>query len=63
MNSKFIYTEKDAAGCTLEAPDFSQCENCLYNFPDRPIACLVYEDQKPRNIIYKKKPCEKKRTK
>lgn len=62
MKEKFSYTEKDAAGCTLSRPDFSQCKDCMFNNEDAPHTCLIYKTFKPAAVIYDGKPCNKKRT-
>lgn len=70
---KFCYTEEDAAGCELRDPDYSICENCVYNdkdFPNYPHACEKYHDNyfngKPPNVFdpfidSDKKTCEFKK--
>ena len=60
--SRLNYEEKDAAGCTIESPDFTQCEKCLYKTDGEPIKCLIYENMKPARVIYDKKPCTHRRT-
>lgn len=61
MGSKFIYTAEDVKGCTLQSPDYSQCLDCVYNYDDKPLKCLIYEDIKPSAVLFDKKPCERKR--
>lgn len=62
MKSKFIYTEDDIRGCTVQTPDFNECKECLFNNEDTPIRCLVFKQMKPSSVIYDRKPCDKKRT-
>lgn len=62
MQDKFLYTEKDAAGCAIQSADFSQCKDCMFNNEDAPHTCLIYKKFKPSTVIYDGKPCSKKRT-
>jgi len=63
MDSKFAYDEKDAEGCIIQSPEFSECKNCLFNNEVTPDRCLVYNEMKPSSVLYDKKPCDKKRMK
>lgn len=70
---KFCYTEEDAAGCKLMDPDYSICEDCVYNdksFPNYPHSCKMYDgfDGKPPNVFdpfidRDKRTCDFKKTK
>lgn len=59
---KLNYTEADAKGCTLKAPDYTECKNCIFNFSDTPNSCPPYTQQKPVSVLYDGKKCNKKRT-
>lgn len=59
--SRLNYTEDDAEGCTLTAPDYSECKGCIFNFTDTPNTCPQYPQQKPVSVIYDGRPCNKKR--
>lgn len=59
--SRFVYTEKDAEGCKLEKPDYTECKNCMFNFTDTPNSCPAYPEQKPVSVLYDGKKCNKKR--
>ena len=59
---KFSYSEKDAAGCSVQSADFSQCEDCLFNNESAPHTCLFYKTFKPSDVIYDGNQCAKKRT-
>jgi hypothetical protein len=60
--NKLIYTEADTEGCTLKAPDYSECKNCIFHFEDTPNTCPAYPEQKPVGVLYDGHKCNKKRT-
>ena len=59
---KLEYTEDDADGCILKAPDYSECKNCIFNFTETPNTCPPYPQQKPVGVLYDGHKCNKKRT-
>ena len=60
--NKFVYTAADADGCILQAPNYTECKDCIFNFEDTPNACPPYPQQKPSSVIYDGHKCNKKRT-
>lgn len=59
---RFCYTADDAAGCTLEAPDYSICEDCIHVDKSRyNNYCNIYRnDIKPHNVGFGEKTCKYK---
>ena len=59
--SRFVYTEKNAAGCILQSPDYTECKDCIFNYEETPISCPAYPKRKPSSVVYNGEKCNKKK--